>query len=460
MLPMDKVTTSKEADAKDIVQTTLGRVRGKEINGVLRFTGIPFAEPPVGDLAFKHPVPKKPWDGILDCLTGSNNPMQGPGHKVCEFRSRDCLYMNIFVPPTGLDKYPVSVWIYGGSYTNGGVGRDGEDPDKLVYDLSRFALETNTIAVCFNYRVNIYGFLNLHFLNPDYDRNCGIFDQIAALRFIHENIANFGGDPGNVTLFGQSAGASCILAMMAMDEAKPYFHKAISMSSYPKSFWTEEESRRLTKFYLRKVHIKPDQLDKLKELPADVIKKAGQQLKTHVYAIHDLRCAFSPVIDGVTIKKAPEIACRESDKPLILGTCWHESDIFTSDIPTILLPAAALYYGLRPGKRKGRRERLSDEVSEVLYKAPMRGIEDNYKGDCWVYEYRYMTPEIKAGINRCFHSSDVAVLLGINTVFTRSDDPESDMIGRRLRKIWSDFAWNTDPGWNSYTGDKTIKIIE
>ncbi|MCR4688280.1 MAG: carboxylesterase family protein [Saccharofermentans sp.] len=444
----------------DIVQTNIGKVRGKLINGVMRFTGIPFAEPPVGDLAFKHPVPKKPWDGVLDCLTGSSNPMQGPGHKVCDYRSRDCLYMNIFIPQSGRDSYPVTVWIYGGSYTNGGVGRDGEDPDQLVYDLSRIAKETDTIAVGFNYRVNLYGFLNLHFLDPDYDMNNGIYDQIAALKFLKENIESFGGDADNITLYGQSAGAASILALMGMEEAKPYFNKAISMSAFARSFWTEEESEKLTRYYLKCVHVKPGELDKLKQLPADVIKKAGQQLKTHVYAKRDLRCAFSPVIDGKTIKGEPYKLCQTSDKPLIISTCWHEADIFTSDIPTFLLPAAARFFGLKPGKREGRRERLSDEVSEMLYKGPAKEIRENYRGNVWVYEYRYMTPEIRAGLNRCFHSSDVAVLLGIDTVFTGTNDPETDEMGMRLRKIWSDFAWNSDPGWNRYSDDKTIKIIE
>ncbi len=444
----------------DIVQTKLGKVRGKETGGVLRFTGIPFAEPPTGDLTFKHPVPKKPWDGVLDCLTPSLNPMQGPGHIVCDYRSKDCLYMNIFVPTSGKSSYPVSVWIYGGSFTNGGIGKAGENGEGLVYDLTRFAIETDTIAVCFNYRVNLYGFLNLNFLDPSCDMNCGLYDQIMALRFIRENIAAFGGMADNITVFGQSAGASCILAMMGMEEARGLFDKAISMSAFVNSFWTEEESRRLTRYYLRCVHVKPDELEKLRDLPEDVIQRAGQQLKSHVYAKRELRCAFSPVIDGKTIKDLPGLLCRDSDIPLLIGTCWHEADIFTSGIPDILFPAAAIFFRRKPGKKEGRRERLSDEISDILYKEPARQIRDNYKGSCWCYEYRYMTPEIRSKLNRCYHSSDVAVLLGINTVFTGSDDPESDAMGRRLRRIWSDFAWNTDPGWPEYSKDKYIQIIE
>ena len=196
------------------VATEYGLVRGIVRDGCEEYLGIPYAQPPVGELAFKHPVPPEPWDGVKDAVKGSINPVQGKGRSTILFDGRDCLYMNIFVPQDIAPDAPVMVWFYGGSYANGGVGRFREDGDELSYDMALFAKETKTVCVNFNYRLNLEGFFNLHFLDKNFDQNNGLFDQIMALKFVRNNIHRFGGNADNVTVFGQSAGAACMLALL------------------------------------------------------------------------------------------------------------------------------------------------------------------------------------------------------------------------------------------------------
>ena len=124
------------------VTTEYGLVRGIVKDGCEQYLGIPFAAPPVGDLAFKHPVPPESWEGVLDAVRGSVNPVQGKGTATVSFDGKDCLYLNVFVPEGLAPGAPVMVWFYGGSYANGGCGRRAEDSDELVYDMARFARAT------------------------------------------------------------------------------------------------------------------------------------------------------------------------------------------------------------------------------------------------------------------------------------------------------------------------------
>lgn len=296
--------------------------------------GIPFAKPPVGVLSFKHPLPPEKWEGVLDATSGSKNPVQHVGHTGSPNMSQDCLYMNIFVPKTEKTNLPVLVWIFGGSYAEGGAGAREENGERLLYDVSKIAVETESIVVTFNYRLNLYGFLNLSFMeeNSDgensansakekrFDRNCGLFDQIFALKFISENIEAFGGDKENVTLFGQSAGGACILALMTMEEASPLFQKAYVMSACIEHFFTEEESRKNTRRYLKHLNIKENELDKLFSLSPEQVVAANKKFTSEMrFKRFELRCAFSPTIDGITLKGEPKKNAMDSTKPLLIG---------------------------------------------------------------------------------------------------------------------------------------------
>lgn len=201
------------------VRTKLGIVAGEESNGIRRFLGIPFAQPPVGPLRFRAPQPAKPWSGIRNATQFAASAMQ-PAHAN---QSEDCLYLNVYTPSTISKPLPVFVWIHGGGFTGG---------SPIDFDGAVFAKD-GVITVTVPYRLGVFGFLDWSsLLGPDYadSANNGLRDLVMSLRWVHENIAAFGGDPARVTIGGESAGAKMIAFLMAVDEALPYFSGMISES--------------------------------------------------------------------------------------------------------------------------------------------------------------------------------------------------------------------------------------
>lgn len=428
-----------------VIQTKYGYVEGVQNDGCRAYYGIPFAAPPVGELTFRHPVPPSPWEGVLKADSGSTNPVQVSGQYAPGNNSLDCLYLNIFVPDHSSNPAPVMVWVYGGSYSNGGAGSSTPGTTDILYDMTRFAKETGCIVVTFNYRLNVYGFLNLHYLDKSFDRNNGLYDQIMALRFVKENIAAFGGNPENVTLFGQSAGGACILALMTMKDADGLFQKTIVQSPCVDHFFTEEESEKNVKKFLQYAGIqKPSELMKLpeKELLAAVRKYNGSLLKKG-----DLRCAFSPTIDGVTLVGTPKEEIKKSKLPMLIGNVSEEGNLFVNPVPGPLLPILSLFLHISPKKsERSYRQRLSDALTEEVYVRPIDQIVKNYTGPVWRYVYDYAPPE---GENGCCHISELPVLFASNRFMGRVDDEESERVGTKARKIWAGFAKFTDPGWES-----------
>ena len=446
---------------EQIIETSCGKVSGITKNGCREYLGIPYAKAPVSDLAFRHPEDPEPWDGILNADKGGRNSIQGYSSRhYISYTGQDCLYMNICVPEGRGEGLPVLVWIHGGSYATGGTGRINEQSDEMVYDLTRFAKETGAILVDFNYRLNIYGFLNLNYLSDRFDLNCGLFDQIKALEFINKNISAFGGDPANVTLFGQSSGAACILALMSMPEATPLFAKSIVQSACVDSFWTPKQSEKITNMYLRMLGVSRKTPEKI--LSADPVKvyRANRKIKIRVRAGGEVTCVFSPVLDGKFVKDYPVKTVFNSDKPMLIGTCLREANLFTDKFPTLLLPYAPRLFKLKTKWGKDLRKRLSDDLTYKVYKKPVMDIASSYKGNIWIYEYQYA--------KRCRHADEVPVLFGSKTEPNREArspenkalEPDAEALGITLRKAWGEFARNGEPGWGMYKDSRETHIFK
>jgi len=213
------------------VKTGSGMVEGKDDGAVQAFLGIPYAAPPVGDLRWKAPVPAAKWSGVRKATDFGSHCMQGKVYGDMNFRdaggSEDCLTLNVWVPAkAAAAKLPVMVWIYGGGFAAGSTSEARQDG-------THFA-QQGVIVVSMNYRLGVFGF----FVHPELTKesghnsagNYGLLDQTAALRWVHDNIAAFGGDPGNVTIFGESAGSFSVSALLASPLAKGLFKRAISQS--------------------------------------------------------------------------------------------------------------------------------------------------------------------------------------------------------------------------------------
>lgn len=217
--------------APDVVRIDSGRVSGAVEEGVLSFKGIPFAAPPVGDLRWRAPQPVKPWTGVRTAVEYGHDCMQKPfpadAAPLGTPPAEDCLVANVWRPVDSKPgKLPVMVWIYGGGFVNGGSS-------PAVYSGQAFA-KRGVVLVSFNYRLGRFGFFGFPALteeHPDEPKgNYGYMDQIAALKWVKRNIAAFGGDPNNVTIFGESAGGGSVHTLITSPAAKGLFHKAIVQS--------------------------------------------------------------------------------------------------------------------------------------------------------------------------------------------------------------------------------------
>ena len=215
-----------------VVRTASGLVRGRRnAADIAVFLGIPFAEPPVGDLRFAAPRPARAWDGTREATAFGPPPPQSayavtPAPALVPGADPDdWLTVNVFTPDPGAAGLPVMVWIYGGAYRAGSSSLPG-------YDGTPFA-QQNVVLVTFNHRVGVEGYAQL----PGVPANRGLLDQVAALRWVRDNIAAFGGDPGRVTVFGESAGAGAIAALLVMPDAAGLFGRAIAQS-VPSTFFS------------------------------------------------------------------------------------------------------------------------------------------------------------------------------------------------------------------------------
>lgn len=318
--------------ASDEVKIDTGRIKGAANDGVISFKGIPFAAPPVGDLRWRPPQPAKPWSGVRqateyasDCM---QNPFPGDAAPLGTPPAEDCLYANVWIPEAAPSaRMPVMVWIYGGGFVNG-----GSSPS--VYDGSQFA-RRGVVFVSFNYRLGRFGF----FAHPTLTKespsephgNYGYLDQIAALRWVQRNVAVFGGDPDNVTLFGESAGGGSVMTLMTSPLSKGLFQKAIIESGGGRTLlmgrrYLDRTSPEGTPSaeaaglaFAKSVGIEGESaaaLAALRKLPANAVV-AGMNMmsmNTPTYA--------GPMIDGKVVVESPEeayTAGHGAKIPFIIG---------------------------------------------------------------------------------------------------------------------------------------------
>ena len=424
----------------DIINTKAGPLRGLVKKGYKEFLGVPFAKPPLGKLSYKHPLPIKKWEGVFEATKPAKNPMQSEGGFAVGDNDQDCLYLNIFVPDDLLAKAPVMVWIFGGSFAHGGAGSDGKGG--VIYDLSYFAIQTKTIVVTINYRLNVFGFLNLSFASDKFDKNNGLYDQLEALRFIHENISSFGGDENNITVFGESAGGASALALLASPLSEGLIDKVIAQSPPVHSFWSEEESRKIAHRYMKLLGLKVEEADKLLDVPFDKQARAINKLGRMVKAKGELRCLFSPIIEDEILPSFPIESLQKRDKNLLIGRQTHECDIFIREYPKALMPLMRLVMPFKPlGSGKDIRDRMSDGMSEYLFNIPIEELASKYGGPCWQYEMDFVSKEFKASSHRSCHTIDVYVLFAFASCWCDPEDDDIKTVGKMMRRVWSDFAY-------------------
>ena len=431
------------------VKTDQVTFKGIDRDGCYQFRGIPFAKAPVGDLAFRKPVPYEFESDVCDAARGKANPVQIKGHRNIVCMDEDCLYLNIFIPkegPDGKDEFPVIVWFYGGSYNTGGSGLEDENRDDLVWEMSFFAKQTRSIVVTFNYRLNAYGFMYLHGLDPErFDSDIGLYDQIAALRFVKENIGAFGGDPGNIMCAGQSAGAAAILALAGCKEAEGLFTKAFMQSPNAGHFWSPEEAAKICRRSLKFMGADPDDAKSIFSLTRDEVIDGCNRMKKLFYQKGIMTCPYSPVIDGELLKKMPVEAVRDKDIKIVIGNNSEDAYMFTRAFSDPLMPFLSWLLKVKPKKdmQGTYRQRLVSAMTDELYRDHIMDIASNYKGHLWVYEYSFVTDEMKKDNIPAMHTVELSPQFGITDEYCDPNAPETRRAGDAFRKIYKDLAYDT-----------------
>jgi para-nitrobenzyl esterase len=278
-----------------LVRTNPGELRGAREGGVAVFRGVPYAAAPVGELRFQPPQPVPAWRGARDATKDGPIAPQGRSrlaHVMGDFerpQSEDCLTLNIWTPAPDSKKRPVLVWIHGGAFSSGAGSL-------AWYSGERFAANGDLVAVSINYRLGALGFLCLPGVS---DGNLGLLDQVAALRFVRDNIAAFGGDPDNVTVVGQSAGAASIAILMTMQQARGLFRRAILQSTpFGRMSRTLEDAHRIGRRLLEVVGLNPSEAGQLKSLPFARFVTAQGEVARLEKKFADAMAPFWPVIDG------------------------------------------------------------------------------------------------------------------------------------------------------------------
>jgi para-nitrobenzyl esterase len=459
-----------------LVDTAYGTVEGALDGETISFKGIPFAAPPIGDLRFAPPVEPTPWEDIKDCTeygyipVQNGNPMGTQPGDDNTFQSEDCLYLNIWRPAEeSIHPLPVYVWIYGGGFSMG-------SPSVGTYATDSFARD-GIIQVNITYRVNALGFLASDEMEAEsgYVGNMGVLDQIQALKWVQENIAAFGGDPGNVTIGGESAGAFSVSNLIMSPLAKGLFHRAILESgnilgspiSSPLCGGYVDQMKENTKGLMEALGV--SDLAGLRSVDAKKIA-AASALSFDIRFPSDQ--AFWPVYDGKVLPEDPWEALTNgeyNDVPILTGYNTDEGSMF---VPLETTDAqyrdiAKLTFGENAAEYLERYP-VTDEYDAAarlrfVMKMGLAGGSAIFAEkfveagqDVYCYNFDYRTPEMDAAGLGASHASEMNYIFETLPANLK-DIPEAVALSDRMHEYWANFIKTGDPnGDESTAGEELI----
>jgi para-nitrobenzyl esterase len=453
-----------------VIKTVAGYVSGINQDGIRVFHGIPFAAPPTGDLRWRPPAPVQPWDGLRDATRYSAGCPQ-PGSIAPLDMSEDCLYLNVWTPAKSADeKLPVMVFFYGGGFKEVA----GSMP---AYNGTTLA-KKGVIVVTPNYRLGALGFLSHPLLDAESPHNVsgnyGILDQQAALRWVRENIDQFGGDPSQVTIFGQSAGAESVLIHVASPTSSGLFQKAIVESgpfwahgvtinaTHPKAFaeqWGMEYAAGLG-------YSGPDAIEQMRRLSPETLMNATPSPPSGFQTTHTV--LFEPTVDGYVLPDSLDnlyLGHRQNVVPLMIGSNADDGTTLAANANMTVAEYETLI-----------RDRFGKDADSVLAKYPASSVAEvqlrlvqimtdydfsdsvkfaaasmgDISQDTYVYRYSYIIPGQPYG---AFHGSELALLFGMPI-------PADPSVAADVVDLWTRFAKTANPNggmdlsWPNYTRGK------
>jgi para-nitrobenzyl esterase len=409
-----------------LVECPAGRIRGRRSGDLLRFDGIPFAAAPVGHRRFRPPEPPPRNRGEIDATQHRPAPLQRPGpalgSRPVGATSEDCLHLNLVTPsPDG--RRPVMVWIHGGGYVNGSAS----DPIHLG---ERLVTRGDLVLVTFDYRLGVFGFLH-----PEDAPNPGLRDQIAALQWVRDNVSAFGGDPDRVTLFGESAGAMSIRALMAAPAADELFHAAMLQSGA--GVGVESPAGAEMVRTRMAAELGSDDWSRWQALPGDRLLDAQVRVGEEIRA-ETGRGAWRPMVDGELVRSSGQQAqAREINRrrPVLMGMNAHEQRLFVNPRRPISRAEAVTRLARtlapigtdaedRAAAVLARHEQLDPEASEatrlaaaetdLFFRIPMLRFCNARAGApaaTFQYLFRWPSPALRGRLGAC-HALEIPFVFG------------------------------------------------
>jgi para-nitrobenzyl esterase len=473
--------------------TQQGDIRGIELDsGIRRFSGIPYATPPVDELRWRPPVPAEAWTGVRDASGfGPVAPQNVDMFSMLlglepEDRSEDCLFVNVWTPGADDDARPVMVWIHGGAFMIG----SGSMP---LYSGEPFAQRGDVVLVTINYRLGEFGFLELGHLDAGYagSGDIGLLDQIAALEWVRDNIAAFGGNPDDVTIFGESAGGMSVSSLLAAPAARGLFHKAIAQSGAGQGTSSPAQARAYADRWLDQAGV--DSIEAVKALDHERIVEVQGELFAALVANPDLMLEAGdplagmphrPVVDGEALPARVDDAVANgsaADVPLLIGTTLDEWKAFgaidmaqvdeaelerrvgalagAADADKVL---AAYRSALPEGSPK---DHFDAFMTDVCFRRPATTLAEAQLGNTdrvWSYLFSWPTPALGGMLGSC-HALDIPFVFNVAdhpklAPFLGADVPEG--LAAAMHDSWIAFARTGDPNveggveWPAYDTER------
>lgn len=462
-------------NAEPIVETTGGKVKGLTEGKLFVFKGIPYAAPPTGERRWLPPQPVLKWQGVRDTsrfgtsppqLASDFLPFKNSLFNKSEPQSEDCLFLNIWTPGIDQRKRPVMFWIYGGAYVSG----SGSQP---LYRGDILAKRGDVVVVTMNYRLGVFGFLNLTEVTGGKipaSGNEGLLDMIAALQWVRDNIAAFGGDPGNVTVFGESAGGMSSGCLMAIPASKGLFHKAIMESGTPKPVKPLAACVDVASKFLDVCGLKSGDINALRALSTENLLEAQHKLTPGGGTV------TTPLVDGKVIKEKPMDMIKAGagkDIPTLVGSNLEEWKLFISEHQDYIKINEArlleIFQKAAPGKdigrvvdifRRNRINRGEPATPGDLYMAIQTNLgfrlpatriaEAQCRNGQAAYHYifTWKSPALNGLMGSC-HLLEIGFVFGTyDNVFCGSD-PAVKSLSTKIQDAWLAFARTGNPSCQS-----------
>ncbi len=465
------------------VRVVQGELRGTIDHGVAAYLGVPYAAPPFGELRMQPPAPAPSWEGVRDATTyGATVPKDAypPQYQALlpevVIAGKDCLNLNVWTPDPGAAGLPVFVWIHGGSFMNG-------SGSVAAYRGSAFARD-GIVCVSINYRLQAEGFL----YTEDGTSNVGLLDQIAALRWVQDNVASFGGDPSKVTVGGESAGAMSVTTLLSMPRARGLFRAAITQSGAGAHTMSPRIAAKVTALLAEALGVQPTWAAIATQAP-ELVYAAAAKLTNEVQTAPDPAkwgelalslLPFMPTVDGEVLTRAPLESIAEGsgrDIALLTGSTAEEARLFLVAAGVIGLidkpsaVAAATAYGVdgraafatyaAPGASPG--DTLAAIVTDWFFTVPAVRVAEARGADSttWMYRFDHRSTACN-GILGAAHATEVPF------VFDTLDTPDAtallgsgavQAVADVMHASWVRFITDTDPGWARYEPDMRTTAI-